>query len=127
MKWSAAYNQSLVRRGEILLGFDVINNWDTELKEMNKNKVGEQPFHYPNTFLLLLGYAKVYFHLPYRQTEEGIAQGHAKEKVPSIPDYTTINRRINRLNIGIKDTTQMIARNSKTNILSAQYTVLASK
>jgi hypothetical protein len=69
---------------------------------MNKDKVGE-PFHYPNTFLLLLGYAKAYFHLPYRQTE-GIAQGHAKWKVPSIPDYTTINRRINRLDIKIKDT-----------------------
>ena len=68
---------------------------------MNKDKVGE-PFHYPDTFLLLLGYAKVYFHLPYRQTE-GIAQGHAKGKVPSIPDYTTINRRINRLDIKIKD------------------------
>ena len=101
MKWPA-YNQSLVRRGEILIGFDVINNWDTELKEMNKDKVGE-PFHYPNTFLLLLGYAKAYFHLPYRQTE-GIALGHAKGKVPSIPHYTTINRRINRLDIKIKDT-----------------------
>ena len=100
MKWSA-YNQSLVRRGEILLGFDVINNWDTELKEMNKDKIGE-PFHYPDTFLLLLGYAKAYFHLPYRQTE-GITQGHAKGKVPSIPHYTTINRRINKLNIQIKD------------------------
>jgi hypothetical protein len=100
VKWSI-YNRSLVRRGEILLGFDVIDNWDTELKEMNKYKVGE-PFHYPNTFLLLLGYAKAYFHLPYRQTE-GIAQGHAKGKVPSIPDYTTINRRINRLDIKIKD------------------------
>ena len=33
--------QSLVRRGEILLGFDVINNWDKELKQMNKDKVGE--------------------------------------------------------------------------------------
>lgn len=100
MKWSV-YNQSLVRRGEILLGFDVINNWDIELKEMNKDKVGE-PFHYPNTFLLLLGYAKVYFHLPYRQTE-GIAQGHAKGKVPSIPDFTTISRRISRLDIKIND------------------------
>ena len=39
MKWSV-YNQSLVRRGEILLGFDVIDNWDTELKDMNKDKVG---------------------------------------------------------------------------------------
>jgi hypothetical protein len=101
MNWPA-YNQSLVRRGEILLGFDVINNWDTELKEMNQGKIGE-PFHYPNTFLLLLGHAKAYFHLPYRQTE-GIAQGHAKGKLPSIPDFTTINRRINRLDIKIKDT-----------------------
>jgi IS5 family transposase len=100
MKWSN-YNQSLVRRGEIILGFDVIDNWDIELKEMNKDKIGE-PFHYPDTFLLLLGYAKAYFHLPYRQTE-GIAQGHAKGKVPSIPDYTTINRRINKLDIKIKD------------------------
>jgi hypothetical protein len=90
MNWSAAYNQSLVRRGEILIGFDIIDNWDTELKQMNKYKVGDEPFHYPNTFLLLLGYAKAYFHLPYRQTE-GIAQGHAKGKVPSIPDYSTIN------------------------------------
>jgi hypothetical protein len=92
VKWSA-YNQSLVRRSEILLGFDVIDNWDAELKEMNKDKVGE-PFHYPNTFRLLLEYAKVYFHLPYRQTES-IAQGHAKWKVPDIPDYSTISRRIN--------------------------------
>ena len=38
----------------------------------------------------------------YRQTE-GIAQGHAKGRVPSIPDYTTISRRINRLDIKIDD------------------------
>ncbi len=45
---------------------------------MDKDKIGE-PFHYPNTFLLLLGYDKTCFHLRYRQTEE-IAQGHAKGK-----------------------------------------------
>ena len=100
MKWST-YNQFLVRRGELLICFDVIDNWDKELTQMNKDKVGE-PFHYPDTSLLLLGYAKVYFHLPYRQTE-GIAQGHAKDKVPSIPDYTTISRRTNRLNIKVED------------------------
>ena len=86
-----------------MLGFDVIKNWDVELEEMNQDKVGE-PFHYPNTFLILLGHAKAYFHLPYRQTE-GIAQAHAKGKVPSIPNYTTINRRINRLKLKIKDIT----------------------
>jgi hypothetical protein len=116
MKWSI-YNQSLVRRGEILIGFDVIDNWDTELKEMNKDKVGE-PFHYPNTFLLLLGYAKVYFHLPYRQTE-GIAQGHAHGKVPSIPDYTTISRRINRLDIKIEDN------NTKNKEFEDDYIIIA--
>lgn len=114
MKWSK-YNQSLVRRGEILIGFDVIDNWDKELKQMNKDKVGE-PFHYPNTFLLLLGYAKVYFHLPYRQTE-GIAKGHAKGKVPSIPDYSTISRRINRLDIKING--------DKSRKLEGAYTVVA--
>ena len=68
MKWHV-YNQSLVRRGELLLAFDVIDNWDAELEEMNKDKVGG-PFQYPNTFLLLLAYAKTYFHLPYRQTQK---------------------------------------------------------
>ncbi len=62
-----------------------------------------QEIYYPNTFLLLLGYAKAYFHLPYRQTKEGIAQAHAKGKLSSIPDFTTINRRINKLNIQINN------------------------
>lgn len=60
----------------------------------------------------------MYFHLPYRQTE-GIAQGHAKEKVPSIPDFTTINRRINRLNIKIKED------NNKNKEFEDQYIVIA--
>jgi hypothetical protein len=67
VKWFD-YNQFLVRRGKLLLGFDVINNLNTELKEINKDMI-EYMFRYLNTFLLLLGYVKVYFHLPYRQTE----------------------------------------------------------
>ena len=43
MKWPV-YNQSLVKKGEILLGFDIMNNWDTELKEMNKDNVGWSHF-----------------------------------------------------------------------------------
>ena len=38
MKWSG-YNKYLVRRYEILLGFDGINKW-MGLKEMNKDKAG---------------------------------------------------------------------------------------
>ena len=41
--------------------------------------------------------------MPYRQTEEGITQAHAKGKVRSIPDFTTINRRMNRLDMKIKE------------------------
>ncbi len=40
MKWSI-YNQSLVRRSEFLLGFDVTNNGDTDIKEVNKDKVSK--------------------------------------------------------------------------------------
>jgi hypothetical protein len=39
VKWPV-YKQSLVRRDEILIAFDVIDNWDTELKDMNKDNVG---------------------------------------------------------------------------------------
>ncbi len=103
-KTSYATEQSLVRCAEILVGFDVIKNWDTELKEMNQGKIGE-PFHYPNTFLLLLlGYAKTYFHLPYMQTKGGIAQKDMLKEKYLIPNYSTIKRKINRLDIKIKNT-----------------------
>ena len=61
---------------------------------------------------------KYTFIFHYRQTE-GIAQGHAKGKVPSIPDYTTISRRINRLDIKIKDT------DSKNKEFEDEYIVIA--
>ena len=46
------------------------------------------PMYTPNTFVQLLGYMRIYFHLPYRQTE-GVERAHASNKVPSIPDYST--------------------------------------
>ena len=95
------YNESLVRRGEIILDFDVIDNWNNELNKMNDGKEGAL-YRYPNSFVQLLGYMRVYFHLPYRQAE-GVARTHAGEKAPSIPDYSTINRRVNKLDIKINE------------------------
>jgi transposase len=95
------YNESLVRRGEILLDFDVIDNWHVELEKMNKYKKGRK-FVYPDSFIRSLGYMKAYFHLPYRQTE-GVIREHASDTLPSIPDYSRICRRINQLNIKICD------------------------
>jgi hypothetical protein len=93
------YNESLVRRGEIILDFDVIDSWDNELDNMNDGKEGAC-YRYPNSFVQLLGYMRAYFHLPYRQTE-GVVRVYTGSKVRSIPDYSTINRRVNKLDIRI--------------------------
>jgi hypothetical protein len=95
------YNESLVRRGEIVLDFDVIDDWYSELNGMNQGKEGAA-YRYPDSFVQLLGYMRVYFHLPYRQTE-GVGRAHANNKVPAIPDYSTINRRINKLDIKLNN------------------------
>jgi len=68
---------------------------------MNEGKEGRK-FVYPDSFIKLLGYVRAYFHLPYRQTE-GIVRAHAANTLPSIPDYSRICRRINRLDIKIDD------------------------
>jgi hypothetical protein len=69
------YNESLVKRGKVLLDCDVIDNWNTELENMNKDKEGRK-FVYPDSFIKLLGYMRAYFHLSYRQTE-GVVREHA--------------------------------------------------
>jgi len=110
------YNESLVKRGEILLDFDVIDNWHVELEKMNLGKVGRK-FVYPDSFIKLLGYMRAYFHLPYRQTE-GIVRAHASNTLPSIPDYSRICKRINGLNIKIDDDANKFS-------LHADYFVIA--
>jgi hypothetical protein len=47
VKWSS-YNESLVRRGEVILDFDVIDSWNSELKRMNNGPVA---FHIENRML----------------------------------------------------------------------------
>ena len=96
-----SYNQSLVRRGQVLLDYDVLEDWDHELSQMNHGKVGE-PYAYPDSFIQLLGYMRAYFHLPYRQ-KQGVVIAHASKKVPGKPDYSTISRRINKLEIRINE------------------------
>src|SRR5215207_2064007 len=100
VNWSS-YNESLIRCRGIMLDFDVIDSWYTELKRMKYVKKGVQ-YYYPDSFVELLGYMRVYFHLPYRQTE-GVVRAHAGKRLPAIPDYSTISRRLNELNIKIKE------------------------
>ena len=63
---------------------------------MNNNKKGKS-FIFPDSFILAIRYS---FHLPYRQTA-GIVKGHAGNNIPSIPDFSIISRRINRLDVKI--------------------------
>jgi Transposase DDE domain len=89
----------------LLLGFDVIDIWHSDLDGMNEGKeellLTDIRIH---SFVQLLGYMEVYFHPPYRQAEGVVVRAHANDKVPSVPDYSTIiNGRINKLNIKISE------------------------
>ena len=69
----------------------------TILTRMNKNKKGK-PYSYPDSFILVIGYMRIYFHLPYRQTE-GIIKATGKN-LPDHPSYSQIcRRRVNKLDI----------------------------
>jgi hypothetical protein len=94
--WSS-YNQSLVRRGEILFSYDFLDSWDSGLAKMNENKKGRK-FIFPDSLIIVIGYIRIYFHLPYRQTE-GIIKATGKN-LPNHPSYGHICKRINKLNDG---------------------------
>jgi hypothetical protein len=96
-----SYNRSLVRRGEILFSYDFLDIWDSDLELMNKNKKGK-PFVFPNSFILVIGYIRYSFHLPYRQIE-GIINATGKSLPTNPPSYGHICKRINKLNININD------------------------
>ena len=77
INWSE-YNESLVRRGEILFAYDFLDIWDDDLARMNENKNGKK-YKFPDSFIVVIGYIRVYFHLPYRQTE-GIIKATGKNE-----------------------------------------------
>lgn len=94
-----SYNSSLVKRGEILFAYDFLDSWDSEIERMNENKKGK-PFTFPDSFILVIGYIRYSFHLPYRQTEEGIIKATGKSLTANPSSYSHICcKRINRLNI----------------------------
>jgi len=90
----------LVKRDQVLLSYDFLDTWDSELERMNKNKKGK-PFVFPNSFILAIGYIRYSFQLPYRQTE-GIIKATGKSLPGNPPSYGHICKRINKLNIDIK-------------------------
>jgi len=101
MNWSV-YNDSLVRRGEILLDFSILEDWDSEVRYMNDGRKG-RPYTYPESLIRLLASIRLMFHLPYRQLE-GVTRGLSKYVDGlTAPDYTTLDRRVNRLNLNMDE------------------------
>ncbi|MBC7219552.1 MAG: IS5 family transposase [Hadesarchaea archaeon] len=90
------YNDRLVKRGELLLDLDFVENWEKELEEMNRGKRGK-PYAYPESLIEFLAFPRYFFRLPFRQ-EEGFVEA-LRKFVPEleVPDYSTICRRINSL------------------------------
>ncbi len=96
-----SYNQSLVKRGEILFSYDFLDIGDKDLATMNENKKGKR-YKIPDSFILVIDHIRVFFHLPYRQTE-GIIKTTIGKNIPDHPCYSQICRRINKLDIDINN------------------------
>lgn len=101
--WSN-YNEALVRRGEINLDSSVIDEWRDELRKANDGKNGE-PYHYPESYIRLLAFIRLVFHLPYRQTQGFVTFLSKHVEGLKVPDYSTIDRRVNKLEISLDDDT----------------------
>jgi len=95
-------NEGLVKRGEILLDLRILDRWDSELERMNARKEGGR-YVYPEIFVRLLGYVHLLFHLPYRQTEGFLKALRRFDSRIQVPDYSTIDRRVNRLNVKLSE------------------------
>jgi hypothetical protein len=95
-------NEGLVRRGEILLDLRILDRWNDELERMNAGKEGGR-YVYPEVFVRLLGYVHLLFHLPYRQTEGFLKALRRFDSRIHVPDYSTIDRRVNRLDVKLDE------------------------
>ena len=99
--WSRV-NEGLVKRGEILLDLRILDRWNSELERMNAGKEGGR-YVYPEIFVRLLGYMRLLFHLPYRQTEGFMKALRRFDSRVQVPDYSTIDRRVNRLDVKLDE------------------------
>lgn len=95
-----AYNEELVRRGELLFDPDFLSGWSEELERSNEGKEGRR-YAFPGSLMSMLAAIHVYL-LPYRQLE-GFVRVFAKhvEALREAPDYTTIWWRVARTRVDI--------------------------
>ena len=91
--------EQLVKRGEYSLDLDFVERWNQELAEMNLGKVGAL-FKFPNSLIQL----QAVWHgksIPYRMIEGMTVRLVEMSELPDYNDYTTIDRRVNRMSTKI--------------------------
>jgi len=97
MDWKSV-DERLIRRGEILLSLDFLENYEDELRAMNREKVG-RPYALIWRYMEFLSVVRYLFVMPYRQLE-GFTRA-MNRLIPRIPsaDYSGLRRRILRLDL----------------------------
>jgi hypothetical protein len=88
------YHEELITRGEFFIDLNFLENWDNELKKMNKRKIGK-PFEYPNSLFVWI--SPIYTFLDSRKVE-----GFLRKLSTYIPklkacDHSTVVERLNKL------------------------------
>ena len=65
--WSK-YNQSLVKRIDLLFDISFLESWEESLDKENEGKVG-RPYEYPQEFFLFLSKIRSLWNVPFRELE----------------------------------------------------------
>src|SRR4030066_968233 len=95
MDWKAV-DERLIRRGELILDLETLENHEKELETMNNGRPGPR-YKIANSYINLLATVRYLFQMPYRQLEGYTRALH--RLVPQLPeaDYSGIRKRIQRL------------------------------
>jgi hypothetical protein len=111
MNWKAI-DERLIRRGELLLNLEFLDDYEDELRTMNRGKVG-RPYALADDYMEFLSVVRYLFVMPYRQLEGFIRV--LNRLVPRLPsaDYSGLRKRILRLDVSpyedLRDSNEPIA------------------
>ncbi len=96
------YNEKLVKRGELYLSLEFLENWDAELSEKNSGKRG-RPFSYPEQFVTFMAFVHLIFYMPYRQMEGFLKKLSDLILRDIAADYTTLFKRIAEMKVTLPE------------------------
>ena len=97
------YNEKLVKRGELYLSLEFLENWKTELEKMNADKIG-RPFSYPEQFVMFMAFVHLIFYMPYRQMEGFLRKLSDLVSQDIAADYSTLSKRTAKMKINLPET-----------------------